>query len=799
MGLWKIVIPETTTNYIKNPSFEESVTDDWTLWTGTALSRTSDYQKFGDYCAEVNSHASLDTLISNSTNISLAVGATIAASAWVIGGGVSGYLGIFDQTNTTLRASVSLPAGSDWERISCTWTNNTAGTVSVRIRVANTESSAGIKWYVDAVQAEYKTYITDYCDGDQDGCGWLYGEHNAVSFRDVITRSGGGRELDFVDDLGLFVRMSSGVGMGLSSHHVNYQPMIPGALYRGKDVKPRVLTLTLLAKGSDLEDLHSKRQALIDAIKPDVVRGDQPFLLRYTGGSTTVEISVIYDSGLEAQGTDSLLDKIVLRCIAYDPYWYEQGEVSVALDGDKDVTTADYNVSRIRGNWQSMGSTGLNNTVRCMAFDPISGLVYVGGDFTTAGGSSANYVASWDGSSWSNLGSGLNGICRDMAVKNGVLYVVGDFTQAGGATANRLAKWDGSSWSTYGTGANGVVYCIHFDRDHDMYVGGAFTSVNGTAANRIAKTSNQLNFSALGSGLNGNCLTISSDSKLNIYAGGSFTTAGGSTANRCAFWDGSSWDNLGTGMNSDVKTIAVGKDDHAYMGGSYTTVNGVSFDGMVKWDGNQFVYLNPEITGTIHRLIWGEDGLLYCGGDFSWAGNVIPLYACGIWNGSTWIPIDCDPDQNLGEEVYVVLPVKRSIDTDIYIGMDQNTTSRASKNVTINNPGSARTYPQIISKNGAMQVCNWRNLSTGKSVLWTYSQLSTIYGGERVELDFRPGRRTMWSNRNGEIWSALLQGSDFADMYLLPGDNYCTYFQNSTTEVFMRYRVAHESYDGGAA
>ena len=35
--------------------------------------------------------------------------------------------------------------------------------------------------------------------------------------------------------------------------------------------------------------------------------------------------------------------------------------------------------------------------------------LYAGGGFTTAGGSAANYIAKWDGSSWSALGSGMNG------------------------------------------------------------------------------------------------------------------------------------------------------------------------------------------------------------------------------------------------------------------------------------------------------------------------------------------------------------------------------------------------------
>ena len=36
--------------------------------------------------------------------------------------------------------------------------------------------------------------------------------------------------------------------------------------------------------------------------------------------------------------------------------------------------------------------------------------LYAGGYFTTAGGSAANDIAKWNGSSWSALGSGMDGV-----------------------------------------------------------------------------------------------------------------------------------------------------------------------------------------------------------------------------------------------------------------------------------------------------------------------------------------------------------------------------------------------------
>ena len=67
------------------------------------------------------------------------------------------------------------------------------------------------------------------------------------------------------------------------------------------------------------------------------------------------------------------------------------------------------------------------------------GNVYIGGDFTVVGNVAANYIAKWDGKSWSALGSGVSGEDpnRDptvyaIAVIGTDVYAGGRFTQAGG-------------------------------------------------------------------------------------------------------------------------------------------------------------------------------------------------------------------------------------------------------------------------------------------------------------------------------------------------------------------------------
>ena len=86
-----------------------------------------------------------------------------------------------------------------------------------------------------------------------------------------------------------------------------------------------------------------------------------------------------------------------------------------------------------------------------------AGNLYAGGDFATAGGVAANHIAKWDGSAWSALGSGMNGIVHALAMDDaGNLYAGGDFAIAGGVAANHIAKWDGSTWSALGSGMNGA-------------------------------------------------------------------------------------------------------------------------------------------------------------------------------------------------------------------------------------------------------------------------------------------------------------------------------------------------------
>jgi hypothetical protein len=167
--------------------------------------------------------------------------------------------------------------------------------------------------------------------------------------------------------------------------------------------------------------------------------------------------------------------------------------------------------------------------------------LYAGGSFTNVGGVAANWVAKWDGSSWSALGSGISGGygVYALALSGSNLYAAGKFGNAGGIPANNIARWDGTRWwalrSGVGNGAYGV-YALAAS-GNALYAGGDFSTANGSVGNYIAKWDGT-NWTALGSGIGVvssvtlvHALALSGN---DLYVGGSFLTAGGKISSSIA-------------------------------------------------------------------------------------------------------------------------------------------------------------------------------------------------------------------------------------------------------------------------
>jgi hypothetical protein len=292
------------------------------------------------------------------------------------------------------------------------------------------------------------------------------------------------------------------------------------------------------------------------------------------------------------------------------------------------------------GEFSALGG-GVNNTVWALAV--IGDDLYVGGDFTLAGGEPASRIAVYDttatgNAGWSLLGDGVNSRVYALAVIDSQLYVGGQFSEAGGAPANLVAVFDttqtgNDGWSALGDGVNGEVRALAAV-GADLYVGGEFNQAGGGAANRIAKfdttQSGNAGWAALGDGVNSSVYALAAIDT-DLYASGQFLLAGGATASRIAKFDttqsgNAGWSTLGDGLNNiPFSLAAIG--NHLYVGGFFTEAGGTATSNIAKFDTTQggnagWSALGDGVNSPVSALAAiGTD--LYVGGGFTEAGDAV--------------------------------------------------------------------------------------------------------------------------------------------------------------------------------
>ena len=107
---------------------------------------------------------------------------------------------------------------------------------------------------------------------------------------------------------------------------------------------------------------------------------------------------------------------------------------------------------------------------------------YIGGDFTDAGGSGANYLACLPGGSgsWVVVGGSIDRSVRALDNNLSELLVGGDFTNAGAVPARHVARWTGSQWKTLGSGVSGVQGFSNNPTVNAIVVNGAYVYIGGT-------------------------------------------------------------------------------------------------------------------------------------------------------------------------------------------------------------------------------------------------------------------------------------------------------------------------------
>ncbi len=294
--------------------------------------------------------------------------------------------------------------------------------------------------------------------------------------------------------------------------------------------------------------------------------------------------------------------------------------------------------------WSQVGG-GVSSIVYALAFN--GGNLIVGGNFSQAGTTPATSLAQWNGSSWSMLGTGIAGgspfsdITR-LAVFNGSVYASGTFTSAGGVGATNIASWNGFSWSSLGSGVFSAAVTRLFSNVTNLYVGGNFLYAGGKIANGMASWDGA-NWSSIGpngrmNGLSAPVEAMTSDGT-NLYAGGTFTAAGQTAASYIARFDGTNWYPLGTGIGPASTTIVramAWSTNGLYVGGEFSSAGGVNAANMALWNGTNWSALGSGPGGVVFGIIVRTDGVYVAGAELDGSG---PNYFTPIfmrWDGSNW-------------------------------------------------------------------------------------------------------------------------------------------------------------------
>jgi hypothetical protein len=129
--------------------------------------------------------------------------------------------------------------------------------------------------------------------------------------------------------------------------------------------------------------------------------------------------------------------------------------------------------------WENVPG-GVNADVNAFEKDA-SGNLYVGGEFTQAGNITANYIAKWDGTNWSALGSGTDDYVLAIECSGTNVYAGGSFKNVGeNIRSQGIAKWTGTNWEAMDKGvdeSDGSTYSVEeiaVDSDGLVYIGGYF-------------------------------------------------------------------------------------------------------------------------------------------------------------------------------------------------------------------------------------------------------------------------------------------------------------------------------------
>ncbi|MCX6274730.1 MAG: hypothetical protein NTV09_05950, partial [Bacteroidetes bacterium] len=278
-----------------------------------------------------------------------------------------------------------------------------------------------------------------------------------------------------------------------------------------------------------------------------------------------------------------------------------------------------YSTAAFTQQWQDVGG-GIDLWVNVMKVDTVSDLLYVGGDFSSAGGISANSIAKWDGTTWQIIGnnekfSGVGSI-NDIAFFNGDLIVAGLFDSVGNTKVNNIARFDGTQWQPISYGFDDEVYALEVFNG-ELYAGGTFFHSGLDTTPHIAKWNGNV-WQPVGDGLFGGYVFSLKAFNNKLCVGGQGFYSLSQSLPCVAIWDNITWQPLGNGFNNYVGKLNVFQNE-LYAVGDFTPWAMNPSTRISRWDGNAWQSMPFPTGGTDQRIT-----------DLCEYNN--KMYVCGFFN-----------------------------------------------------------------------------------------------------------------------------------------------------------------------
>jgi hypothetical protein len=800
-GFFSVVVPIARTNEVTNPSIE-TATIGYTA-SGGSIARSTTRSYHGAYSLAVTPTAALTDGAYYGT-ISMTAGQVRAVSCkWYGAAGVSYKLSVATTGGVDL-AAYRFKGTGRWQWVWVYWVETS--TTTRRLYFTKDSHASTAVFYIDGVQSEVINAgetVSTYIDGDQSALlpnqfpypfRWNGTAHASTSTRDITTRAGG-----YVLNLDRFrfkLMAFAGLGVTLVANIASVGAATDGSTFQTTIASSRQVAIKGRFEAATPEQLDRLRSDLYDVVGPDSVYPRQPLTLLYQRFSGEREVGNLgrviasYQSGLEQNVSALPAEDAVITFTQYLPAILAN-ESGASLTVQTSVANGNAIIRRTSdGTWHAM-STGLAGGGGPIAYtiaEHPNGTIYVGGDFTSAGASGADYAAIYDPltDTFSVISSAtaFNNIVRKIAIgPSGIVYLVGDFTNAGGiAAADFIVSYNPvtGTLAALGTGANNIVVAVAVGQDGQVYAGGLNTTdFGGVAATNGAGRWDGAAWNAMTTGLdNGNVQDILVNGT-DIYYVGTFTSVSGvANTNRMVRWTGAIWASLTSGTtNNSVLSVVRGPGGLLYFGGQFTTIGGVAANRHASYNGTAFQAIGGTdgLNNSVQAQAFDRSGMLHLGGLFTTADGITLPDSFARFNGSAYILGDADLP-GVGTSVFALMITQ---DNTLYVGLDQTGTATTAGVTTVTNGGTALAYPTVTitgPTTGTSRVYQLLNATTGKLI---YLDL-TINAGEVVTLRALSNGATLMSTFRGDVSGAILPGSS-PDFALVKGANSISFFSAATS------------------